>query len=158
MQRREIEECLEILWHLKENHKMDKDNFDSHDNEQFGLNAIRILERDGYINMVDKKIVLTDTGGRYAQEIVRRHRLAERLLADVLGMKPGDVEKGACEFEHILSPELTEGICILLGHPKVCPHGTKIPQGDCCRKGKESFNSLVMPLTRADIDEDCQVA
>ena len=43
-----------------------------------------------------------------------------------------EVEESACKFEHILSPDVTERICTLLGHPTACPHGSPIPKGDCC--------------------------
>ena len=61
------------------------------------------------------------------------HRLAERLFRDVLGIHDEDeIESSACKFEHILSPDVTERICTLLGHPTACPHGSPIPKGDCC--------------------------
>ncbi|WP_244372834.1 iron dependent repressor, metal binding and dimerization domain protein [Archaeoglobus fulgidus] len=62
--------------------------------------------------------------------MVRLHRLAERLLSDILGFK--DVEEHACRFEHLIDDEAEEAICTLLGHPQVCPHGRTIPAGNCC--------------------------
>ena len=53
---------------------------------------------------------------------------------DVLAIRDeGSIEKNACTFEHILSPEVTDRICTFLGHPRTCPHGSPIPEGDCCR-------------------------
>jgi Mn-dependent DtxR family transcriptional regulator len=43
-----------------------------------------------------------------------------------------EIEQQACKFEHILSPEATDKICTFLGHPRTCPHGSPIPEGDCC--------------------------
>ena len=52
---------------------------------------------------------------------------------DVLAIRDeGSIEKNACTFEHILSPEVTDRICTFLGHPRTCPHGSPIPEGDCC--------------------------
>ena len=158
MKIQDIEECLEIIWHLNENHEADIDGFLEHDEDNFGKEAVRELEMDGYIVITNKKITMTGKGEDRARQVVRRHRLAERLLSDVLGMKPEEFEKGACEFEHLLAPELTESICTLLGHPRLCPHGIKIPEGECCKKGKESFASAAYSLTKAKSMEPYTVA
>jgi DtxR family Mn-dependent transcriptional regulator len=79
--------------------------------------------------------------------IIRRHRLAERLFADVLGMNMEQIEKAACNFEHAVVPEVTEGICTLLGHPHECPHGKPIPPGKCCRERRQEVKQAVMPLS-----------
>jgi DtxR family transcriptional regulator, Mn-dependent transcriptional regulator len=76
--------------------------------------------------------ILTPAGLEAARSVVRRHRLAECLLRDVLGMSELDVDADACEFEHIIRHGLEERICILLGHPRECPHGKPIPKGPCC--------------------------
>jgi DtxR family Mn-dependent transcriptional regulator len=70
-----------------------------------------------------------------ARIVIRRHRLAERLFIDVLSIRDEhEVEESACKFEHILSPEVTDSMCALLGHPTECPHGSPIPPGECCPK------------------------
>jgi putative ABC transport system ATP-binding protein len=75
----------------------------------------------------------TDRGHRKAEDIIRRHRLAERLFTEALNMQnETEIEQQACRFEHILSPEATERICSFLGHPRTCPHGAPIPAGSCC--------------------------
>jgi putative ABC transport system ATP-binding protein len=88
----------------------------------------------------DSMIVdFTDRGRQRAADIVRRHRLAECLFTESLGMQnPLEVEQQACKFEHILSPEATERICTFLGHPQSCPHGAPIPAGGCCGKRTEA--------------------
>ncbi len=76
---------------------------------------------------------LTERGQHKAADIIRRHRLAERLFTDSLAVENETViEQQACQFEHILSPEATEKICTFLGHPRTCPHGAPIPPGSCC--------------------------
>lgn len=75
----------------------------------------------------------TTAGQARARSVIRRHRLAERLFMDVLSIRDEDeIEESACKFEHILSPEVTDRMCTLLGHPESCPHGSPIPKGECC--------------------------
>jgi len=81
----------------------------------------------------DLIVGFTDRGRQRAADIIRRHRLAERLFMETLHMQDEqEIEQQACKFEHILSPEATEKICTFLGHPKTCPHGSPIPPGVCC--------------------------
>jgi putative ABC transport system ATP-binding protein len=76
---------------------------------------------------------LTARGRRRAADIIRRHRLAERLFTDSLALdSESEIEQQACKFEHILSAEATNKICTFLGHPRTCPHGAPIPRGECC--------------------------
>ena len=80
-------------------------------------------------------VELTAKGRQKAADIIRRHRLAERLFTDSLALdNESEIEQQACKFEHILSPEATDKICTFLGHPKTCPHGAAIPAGRCCDK------------------------
>ncbi|HXZ80768.1 MAG TPA: ATP-binding cassette domain-containing protein [Terriglobales bacterium] len=81
----------------------------------------------------DLVIEFTDRGRKRAEDVIRRHRLAERLFIESLGMQnQEEIAEQACKFEHILSPEATEKICSFLGHPETCPHGATIPPGPCC--------------------------
>jgi putative ABC transport system ATP-binding protein len=78
-------------------------------------------------------VELTAKGRQKAADIIRRHRLAERLFTDSLALEnESEIEQQACKFEHILSREATDKICTFLGHPKTCPHGAPIPAGNCC--------------------------
>ena len=80
-------------------------------------------------------VTLTERGRKRAADIIRRHRLAERLFTDSLALdSETEIEQQACKFEHILSPEATDKICTFLGHPRTCPHGAPIPHGACCEK------------------------
>jgi putative ABC transport system ATP-binding protein len=78
------------------------------------------------------EVHLTEAGSRRARDVVRRHRLAERLFADTFAIDEAEVHQQACRFEHIITPELDQRICSFLGHPKTCPHGNPIPPGACC--------------------------
>jgi len=72
------------------------------------------------------RISLTAEGELRAHELIRRHRLAERLLTDVLGVPLEDAHDEACRIEHVLSPELENRITQTLGRPEACPHGQPI--------------------------------
>jgi putative ABC transport system ATP-binding protein len=99
------------------------------------LDSARTLGRMADLKLVemrDTDVHLTDTGSRRARDVVRRHRLAERLFKDTFAIDDSEAHTQACKFEHIISPELDQRICTFLGHPKTCPHGNPIPPGDCC--------------------------
>jgi putative ABC transport system ATP-binding protein len=78
------------------------------------------------------EVHLTEAGSHRARDVVRRHRLAERLFTDTFAIDEAEVHQQACRFEHIITPELDQRICTFLGHPKTCPHGNPIPPGVCC--------------------------
>jgi putative ABC transport system ATP-binding protein len=83
-------------------------------------------------------VEFTERGRQRAADIIRRHRLAERLFTDSLALdSESEIEQQACKFEHILSHEATEKICTFLGHPRTCPHGSPIPPGACCKVGAQ---------------------
>lgn len=86
------------------------------------------MERDGLITMsAQKEVELTEAGHQMAETMVRRHRLAERLLIDILGLDWADVHEEAHRFEHAISPRVEERILAVLGSPTTCPHGSPIP-------------------------------
>jgi DtxR family transcriptional regulator, Mn-dependent transcriptional regulator len=88
------------------------------------------LERDGYITRaVDKAISFTDTGRDHAEGIVRRHRLIERFLTDVLGIPWDEVHEEAERLEHAMSPVLESRMLAAIGDAKTCPHGHPITGG-----------------------------
>jgi len=90
----------------------------------------------GLVKVTDGEGQFTEAGEARARDVIRRHRLAERLFRDVLGIHDeAEIESSACKFEHILSPEVTDRMCSLLGHPGACPHGSPIPRGSCCDAG-----------------------
>jgi DtxR family Mn-dependent transcriptional regulator len=88
------------------------------------------LERDGYITRgADRSIAFTDSGADYAEGIVRRHRLIERFLTDVLGVPWDEVHEEAERLEHAMSPVLEERMLAAIGDAKTCPHGHPIVAG-----------------------------
>jgi len=87
-------------------------------------------ERDGYITREQHRtIAVTEAGERHAEEIVRRHRLIERFLTDVLGVPWDDVHEEAERLEHAMSPLLEERMLAAIGDAKTCPHGHPILAG-----------------------------
>ncbi len=116
---------------------------------------LSLFRDDGaFKELLDQGYVTAAPGGRLTQkgteegkQCVRRHRLAERLFADVLQVKPGLVHEAGCRLEHMLHKGIEDNICILLGHPKTCPHGRPIPLGACCQDGRHRFHSVIMALS-----------
>jgi DtxR family Mn-dependent transcriptional regulator len=139
------QEVLEKLWTA-----LEEGQRDSVATSELGLDELK----SGLDELVDRKLVLasgdllefTAQGRKEAEIAIRRHRLAERLLNDVLATKNHVLEENACKFEHLLHEGIDDSICTLLGHPKVCPHGKPIPPGECCRKGKEADGPIVAGL------------
>jgi len=88
---------------------------------------------------------LTERGRQRAEDVIRRHRLAERLFMQTLRISnEAVIEQQACKFEHILSPEATDSICTFLGHPETCPHGSPIPRGACCGRPAVAPGDVVL--------------
>jgi DtxR family Mn-dependent transcriptional regulator len=104
------------------------------------------LEAAGLVRLQAGRVTLTAEGEAKARDVVRRHRLTERLFQDLLDLGGRAMESQACEFEHILSPEATESVCTLLGHPPTCPHGKPIPSGACCGAFQRTLRPLVTGL------------
>lgn len=108
--------------------------------------AFKELLEARYVTLEDKKI-LTPKGLEEGQLCVRRHRLAERLMADVIDLKGKFIHEAGCKFEHALHKGIEDNICILLGHPKFCPHGSAIPKGECCKAIRRRHESVILPLS-----------
>jgi putative ABC transport system ATP-binding protein len=113
---------------------------ETHDHKPFVNPCHDALKPTGFSTGDGSLIVeLTARGHQRAADIIRRHRLAERLFTDSLAMdSETEIEQQACKFEHILSPEATDKICTFLNHPLTCPHGAAIPPGPCCGRRAES--------------------
>jgi DtxR family Mn-dependent transcriptional regulator len=88
------------------------------------------LERDGYVTRAaDKRIAFTESGREHAEGIVRRHRLIERFLTDVLDIPWDEVHEEAERLEHAMSPVLEERMLAAIGDAATCPHGHPIRPG-----------------------------
>lgn len=115
------------------------------------------LLKDGLVEVKDERVVLTEKGRDMAERVIRLHRLAERLLIDVLGTAESSVEQNACRFEHFLSREVEEAICTLLGHPEICPHGRQIPRGKCCQEREEEVKRVIYRLSELNPGEEGEI-
>lgn len=92
--------------------------------------TLKRLESQGLVVRDDGDVVLTDEGRHIALDIVRKHRLAERFLVDVLGMSWDEAHEDACKLEHAFSPRVLNALETYLDNPSVCPHGYPIPNAD----------------------------
>ncbi|MDC7221683.1 MAG: metal-dependent transcriptional regulator [Spirochaetales bacterium] len=145
------DEHLEGIWLLEEKGLSSRTALAERMGEQFFPEVLTGLEGKGYI----EKLHLTEKGREYTSRLIRAHRLAERLLNDVLGIR--DYEVGACEFEHIMNREILDGLCTLLGHPTQCPHGLPIPPGECCLKKEKQVSQAVHDLLSLSPGETLKV-
>jgi DtxR family transcriptional regulator, Mn-dependent transcriptional regulator len=86
------------------------------------------MERDGLVVVSDDRTLeLTDAGRQKAVDVMRKHRLAERLLSDVIGLDWAYVHEEACRWEHVMSEQVERRLVELLGHPTESPYGNPIP-------------------------------
>jgi DtxR family Mn-dependent transcriptional regulator len=106
---------------------------------------IRKLESEGLV-IHDGTIVLTEAGSALAQRVVRRHRLAERFLTDVLKLSWAEAHHEAGKWEHVMSSNVEEAMNHLLGEPTTCPHGNPIP-------GSDYVATDAAPLSRLPVGE-----
>ena len=116
---------------------------------------IKRLEERALFTVSGGNVVLTEPGRARARDIIRRHRLAERLFMDVLDIH--DFEEDACRLEHALTQEAEEAICTLLGHPPRCPHDKEIPRGECCAVYTRKVKPLAMSLKEMEVGKDGKV-
>ncbi|WP_406660060.1 metal-dependent transcriptional regulator [Methanolobus sp. ZRKC3] len=153
----DAENALERMWvHVHE------EKNDSIDLVSLGLDinssVIGELLETGNIVLCDSRAGLSEAGAGNGRTVVRRRRLAERLLVDVLNTKEKYVRSSSCEFEHILHRGIDENVCILLGHPRTCPHGKQIPEGECCKKAREELEHVVAPLSSLQNGQSGKIA
>lgn len=91
-------------------------------------NTVELLEKHELIKHTRYKgVTLTEKGNQIALDVIRRHRLTERLLTDILRMDWSKVHEVACKLEHDITEEVIKPLGKILGHPKTCPHGNPIP-------------------------------
>lgn len=145
---KDIEEILELVWTFnEEGRKAEKEAIIRESKVDGTSKYLKKMLSDKLITESKGVIELTPEGDAAGESVVRRLRLAEWLLSNVLELDKDEWEDTACEFEHVLSPEVTDSICTFLGHPPACPHGEPIPQGECCRKFSKEVKPLVLSST-----------
>jgi DtxR family transcriptional regulator, Mn-dependent transcriptional regulator len=156
------DEVIETIWRFEEKGGCTVANVKKEHERASGYivddEILSELEKSGLVKISGAEIALTAEGKLRALPIIRQHRLAERLLVDVLGMPFKEMEESACEYEHTLAPGLTEAICTLLGHPQECPHGSPIPEGECCKKTENAVRTLVKSLDALEVADEIRIS
>lgn len=152
-----VDEILEALWLLEERGIANEGNKSrlcslavdegAVDSPVAAAAALEKIASQQYLTIHGEDVEFRQAGRDRARRIIRRKRLAEKLLAEVLAVESREIRSSACRFEHILSPEVTNSVCSFLGHPPTCPHGKPIPQGECCKKLSHHVKPLVMPMS-----------
>ena len=150
MQPRRTEELLEAVLTEREQGRSEAASVLAHAGAEHAPGAttedLQVLADAGLVRLAGGQVELTEAGEGRARAVVRRHRLTERLFKDLMAVSESTMEAQACELEHILSPEATDSVCTLLGHPPTCPHGRPIPPGPCCSISQQNVRSLVTGL------------
>lgn len=111
---------------------------------------VRRLADDGFVAVVARAISLTDAGRAKAESVVRKHRLAERLLTDVIGLPWEKAHVEAGRWEHVISDDVEARLVELLGHPRTCPHGNPIP-------GAEPVAEILHALDQAGAGDEVRL-
>jgi DtxR family Mn-dependent transcriptional regulator len=126
-----IEEYLECIFKLQEKSGVARTNDIV---KSLGVvpgtvtNTVEWLEKEGLVTHKPYKgVKLTEKGRKIALQVIRRHRLSERLLTDILHIEWDKVHEAACKLEHGITDEIIRPLEKALGHPKTCPHGNPIP-------------------------------
>src|SRR5919199_6706146 len=88
---------------------------------------IRRLKAEGWVEVRQRSLQLTPKGRHRAESVVRKHRLAERMLTDVIGLPWHKTHLEACRWEHVISDEVEQRLVAVLDNPATCPHGNPIP-------------------------------
>jgi len=152
-----VDELLELIWTLREEGVSDMDQLLETTRDAEARSILRLMTKDGLFHMEGNRMVLKERGEEKARELIRRHRLTERLLTELFEMSEEEVEEEACKLEHILSPGVTESVCTFLGHPPTCIHGKPIPRGECCAKFKKEMKPLVIPLEELGLGKEGRI-
>ncbi len=152
-----IDEILELIWTLREKGVSDLNQLLEKTEDGEVRSILRMMIRDGLFEVEGTRMVLKEKGEEKARELIRRHRLTERLLLEIFEMSEDEVEEEACKFEHILSPSVTESVCTFLGHPPTCIHGKPIPKGACCGRFTKEMKPLVLPLEELGLGEQGRI-
>lgn len=91
-----------------------------------------LMAQEGALRLEEGMIAFTPAGQKRADELIRRHRLAERFFYETFGMGEDRLHENALKIEPLWTPAVTDKICTFLHHPQTCPHGDPIPSGGCC--------------------------
>ncbi|MEE9162136.1 MAG: metal-dependent transcriptional regulator [Candidatus Neomarinimicrobiota bacterium] len=158
-----VDEILEAIWIAHEDQQPAEEQLQvecAHDIGEYDLpTALAEMESAGLLILAGgSKVQFTEQGRRRAGNIIRRHRLAKRLLMDVLDVSEQESADLACQFEHILSEEVTDKVAAFLGHPTGDPNGRPIPPGDTPPELQQDLTPLITRLSRLAVGQAARVA
>jgi DtxR family Mn-dependent transcriptional regulator len=152
-----MDELLELIWKLREEGASDVNQLLNSTQDAEARSILRQMVKDGLFQMDGDRMILKERGEEKAREIIRRHRLTERLFSEIFEMSEDEAEEEACRLEHSLTPAATESVCTFLGHPPTCMHGKPIPRGECCAKFRKEMKPLVTPLEELGLGEEGRI-
>lgn len=151
------EEILEAMWIA-----IEEEGADFVEVEKIGIDpsdqSYKELTANTLVEVKEGHVYFRQYGREEGRKTIRRHRLAERLIMDVLSIRGEEGDVKACEFEHLLKEGVDAKVCTMLNHPSTCPHGKPIPPGDCCTEAKKSGDLGVLPLTEFKSNEEVEIA
>ncbi len=151
------EEILEAMWIA-----MEEEGQAFLDPEKTGIHAddpaFGELTRHALIELRQGMLYFRPEGRDEGRMTIRRHRLAERLMMDVLNIRGEDGDHRACQFEHLLNEGVDAKVCTMLNHPVTCPHGKPIPPGPCCTEARAQGDLGIVALTEFKSGQDGEIA
>lgn len=151
------DEILETIWRLREKGESSLSVLLAQTEHTRDEPLLQHLSQEGLVHTHGDRLELTPAGEARARTIVRCHRLAERLLHDVLRLPADQSEQTACLMEHVLSPEVADAVCAFLGHPPTGPDGSPIPAGSCCTSGERGVRAVVVPLGELELGKAARI-
>lgn len=123
-----------------------------------GDEALKELTTLAFVEVKEGRVYFRPEGRDEGRKTIRRHRLAERLMMDVLNIRGDSAEDKACQFEHLLNEGVDAKVCTMLNHPTTCPHGKQIPPGECCDEARRAGDLGVVPLTELKSGDEGEIA
>ncbi len=151
------EEILEALWIAVEEERVP-----GLDPAKLGIAlddpAFAELSERALVEIRQGMVYFRPEGREEGRMTIRRHRLAERLMMDVLNIRGEDGNLKACQFEHLLSEGVDTKVCTMLNHPTTCPHGKPIPPGECCHQALAEGDLGVVALTELKSGQEGEIA
>lgn len=152
-----IEEALSDIYECFESGLLTEKQIVPALNEKIGEGIFEELKTAGLVEVNNGRVILDSRAEQAAHAVIRRKRLAERLLKDVLNVKDEFIDPTACQWEHILSKEVTNSICTLLGHPTQSPRDMKIPAGECCKQSAKAVAPVICSLDKLRAGEKAKI-
>jgi DtxR family Mn-dependent transcriptional regulator len=151
------DEILESLWCLREENRATLPALLARMPDPDTEALARRMAASDLLRLKGDQIELVGDGEARARTIVRCHRLAERLLHDVLLLTHDESEQTACLMEHVLSPAVADAVCGFLGHPPTSPSGLAIPDGACCTARHGEVRPVVVSLRDLEIGKTARI-